>query len=833
MTNGQNQTGFLTGAGGPGGLFPAVEEKPESKFGGTPVQQESKFGGIPAQGVTEAGELNVLTGGLMGINIGLARGFGGEPIRRGFEALGVRTAVPFEELSRPAQIAFRGGETFGQAVSFAMGPFGLVKAGIQGPKFIQPILEAARRSPLAFSLTEAFTTFGAAQGAALAEAADPGDELTRLVLEVTGGVINPAGAAFRATRGGIGSLTRFVKTFSRAGREDQAAAVLRSVVDEFGEDLPNLIRILEEPSEVTLTAGRKTGSEALLAIESKLAQRSAEFERTSRKTTEDAFKSIRETIDKLVASGDPQALRAAAILRKQHFDDVLTQRLQNAQQNAAEVAARLGGNKRASSTRAFEILDEAVKDARKIEASIWGKVADDIPVPVEGLRAARDTARARLLKEEAVPFAGSIKRILTKGPQTSGELKKLRSRLLAKGRTLRAEKKFDEASIANDLADGILDDMAGVPAFDEARGFSRSLNEVFSQGFGGVGLARTAQGGQRISPELLLDRAFGKGGDVRFRELQEAADFGAGVFGNVMRNEQEAFVRAAAESVLDNGIINPSKLRNFIRSNAELLDRFPALKADLGDATSAQKLIDDVTSATRVASRAVKERAAFARLLNVENPTVVVGRILRGPTPQRDYRQLARLAKQSGPGAVDGLKSATLENAVSTASRGGFTFGKFRNALFDPVGKFSPIETMRDTGVISVAEVKSLNSLLDRAANLERSIASTGRIDALIDEPDALFDLAVRIAGVRAAAISPISAGGPGQIVIAGAASRTARRFFEKVPATRVVEVLTEAAKNPKFTAALLRKAKTVPQKVALERQINAFLLQTGIIDEE
>ena len=46
-------------------------------------------------------------------------------------------------------------------------------------------------------------------------------------------------------------------------------------------------------------------------------------------------------------------------------------------------------------------------------------------------------------------------------------------------------------------------------------------------------------------------------------------------------------------------------------------------------------------------------------------------------------------------------------------------------------------------------------------------------------------------------------------------------------------EVLTEAVLNPKLMAALLRKPVGVKAKQARDRQIYAFLLQAGIIDEE
>lgn len=879
---------------GAGTFIPPVDET--SQFGGVPIVDtaaQSRFGGIPVEGVEEPGKLGVVSGATQAINrtiaafpaalasivslpidlvggainlglksVGLtpaSQFVGGtafleenvtQPINQVFDAIGVTQDVTFEELSRPAKIAFRGAELATGAVLFGALPLAAVRAGVVGPKFLAPILDFARQSPLRFSLLEATSAVSAGQGAAFAEAAKPGDAFTSFVLSITGGLINPTGAAVRAIKGGGGQLTKLMASFGRSRQEAKAAQIIRDIAEEAGEDLPALIRLLEEPSELILTAGRKTGSPTLLAIEGRLAQQSAKFSEIRKETTQKAFAQLRETIDKLVVSGDPVALRVAARLRQQYFDDVLTQRLQIAQQKAGEAATKIGGNKRASSARAFEALDGAEKEARAAERSIWNKVAKDIESPVDNLARKKVEMEGRLLEEESLPLATSINRILRTveppdiigdltilragrppKPVLSGELIILRSRLLDKARELRAAGKRSEASIAGELADSVLDDVTTIPEFDEARAFSKSLNDVFTRGFGGTALAKTAQGAQRVSPELMLDRAFGKGGDVRFRELQQAADFSAGVFGGVMRNEQEAFVRAMANIVLDNGVVNPTKLRNFVRANDELLDNFPILRKELSDAGSAQQLVNETISANRVASRAIKERTVFARLINVENPTAVVGRSLRGPTQQRDYRQFAKVAKKSGTAAVEGLKTATLEDTMNVASRGGFTFTKLQKALFAPTGRFSVMETMQKNNVISVTEKQTWERIVNRGAEIEASVADTTQIEPLIDDVSALFDIMVRMGSVRLAALSPLSTPGPGQIVVAGAASQAGRRFFEKVPATKIMDVLIEAARNPPFAAAILKKPQSLKQRKALERQINGFLLEAGIID--
>lgn len=55
----------------------------------------------------------------------------------------------------------------------------------------------------------------------------------------------------------------------------------------------------------------------------------------------------------------------------------------------------------------------------------------------------------------------------------------------------------------------------------------------------------------------------------------------------------------------------------------------------------------------------------------------------------------------------------------------------------------------------------------------------------------------------------------------------------EKVPRTRVLDVMQEAAQNPRFMAALLEKPTTPAAAKQVERQINAFLIQAGLVQRE
>lgn len=790
---------------------------------------------------------------------------GSASFERLFSATGSLLNTEFENLPRAARIGFRAGETFGGAVPFAIAPFA---AGTRVPAAVQPIVTAARTRPRQFLATEAATTAGAAQGAAIAEAALPGDPTARLTAEVIGGFANPAAALSRLTGTGQTGLARAIGNFSRAGRENRAAEILQSVVTEFGEDPEALARTLRLPDlpGVRVTAGQRSGSQALLAIESRIAQRDVRFAGEAANRARESTAMLLNNINELAASGDPQALRLAARLRLEQFDDTLTRRFEVAEREAAEAAARLRGPgaRDTASSETFDIISDALSEARTTERQLWALVPQDVPLRADNLARARDAVRTRLLQEETIPLQRTLDRVLA-GETTSGELLRIRNRALARARDLSAQRNFSEASQFREIADGALGDLdaiegvlrtVDVPVFQQARDFSRTLNDSFSRTFAGQALSTASTGAPRIPPETLLDRAFGGGGPaaaVRFRQLQEAGQFGdeavrrgaalteetfdSPLLGQGVRNQQEAFLRDLSRRVTREGVVDPNLLRQFMQNNPTLLQGFPDLARDLSDAGRATELFRQVEAANRTASQAVRQRTAFSRVANTENPAGAITSVLRGQTPVRDFNQLARLARTSGPGAVAGLRVSALDHASNVARRSGgqFSFQRFNDALTERIARGQPslLTLMRRNNVISAGDARRLQQLTSRAIQIEDAVRSGARLDELVGEPDALFDFVTRVIGAQVGAASVVGQASGAPLVAAGAGSRLARNLFERVPATRITDVLREAAENPRFAATLLERARTPAQRGRIERQINAFLLQAALIPDE
>lgn len=781
--------------------------------------------------------------------------FGGaESIQRGlesvFEPVGaeIRGTEDIRPEFRPAGIA---GEVFGGSAIPVAAPF----AAAKGIGALKPIVKFAQEAPKRFLAGELASTAGAAGGGAAAEFIDPGDPTTRFLSEVAGGFFNPTSVVLKTGSKTVNSVDSLVKSFSKAGRQSKAAQVVQDIVSEAGEDVDDIISLLNKADIAgPLTSAQKTGSPALLAIEARLSARSGKFAGEAEELATNSFKTLRELTDNLTRSGDPQALRVAAKLRATYFDDLLSRRLEDAGQQALEARAAIGTETRADlaniSVKAKTILGDALKDARKVETSLWEKIPKKTPLAPDSLIARFDDVKTRLLPEESLPpiaekFVKRMKGLKAKGQASNaGELLTFRSRMLALGREASAKQNFSEASQFSELADGALDDLFNLPGDTaiNAREFSRQLHQKFTNTFAGDVLGTSKQGGQRIPAEITLERAFGSGGtrgELQLRQLEQAAEFPSQIFGQPMLNTQERFLRVAARNTIDTatGRVNPNKLQDFISKNEVTLNRFPELRKTLADATTAEAAFRSVEQATQTATKTIQQRAAFSNLIKTDDPVVAVSEILTKKNTRRNYTQIAKLAKRSGKGAVDGLRSSTLQSAFdkSTNSVGDFSFRKLDQILKKGLSgeKQGLLSLMTQNGVIDAAASNRLKLIVKRAIDIEDALGNQKKLDKLLDNPDALFDLVTRIVGAKIGAAGVVGGAAGTSLIAASAGSRFARNFADKIPATKVNEVLEQAAKDPKFMSMLLKKTKTIKQRADIERQINAFLISAGLQEDE
>jgi hypothetical protein len=286
-----------------------------------------------------------------------------------------------------------GADTLGQTLSTMSLAYGIpVMQGNTVSRMLSNIGETARRRPFLFAATETAGGIGAGTGAFLAETFDPGDKTSRMVYEITGGLTSPTRLFSDAATRITDNLTARIGSGALSGNQVKAANQIVSILENYKEDPQEVIRALTAvtPQGVRPTAGQKTGSPALMALESTLAKEHAAYSDEISQMGVDSLEAYRVLLAQLRNVGDIDSLRLAAQLQNEQFQTQLGQGLLLRQADAAEKIAKISKLNPNTDARAYVgkiIQDEvqgALKQARDIEKELWGKAVKSTVGEVEG-----------------------------------------------------------------------------------------------------------------------------------------------------------------------------------------------------------------------------------------------------------------------------------------------------------------------------------------------------------------------------------------------------------------------------------------------------------------
>jgi hypothetical protein len=778
-----------------------------------------------------------------------------------------------------AGATFVGAPVAAARVGFQFAALGAGKVGRFATNMLNGIIESAGKSPTKFMAIEVSALASAATAEAVAEEIAPGATGARIGAGVVAGFLAPTTLAVKGGSFVRQAFRRFRETYSETARTNRAAGAILAILEEAGEDIPALIRLLKETDIVASgerTAAQLTGSPALMRLERELVNRSEDFGAEVAQAAENSFEAMRLGMEALIKVGHPEALQQAAIIRQEYFRTIIQGTVDGALSDAVEAASRISGDiptaRAELSAQVQAIVGNALKSAREEESRLWTMVDGEIIADADSLIAEGGRiATEDLLPEESLPSVARefLLRIgdpdAAAGVSSVKELVLFRSRMLGLAREADKNFKANDARIYGNLAEAALKDLNRAvdgTEYKSARDFSFQLNEIFTRTFAGpeavAGIGRTST--RRLPPELLFKRALGSGGEVaalRIRELHRAVQFGgtdpqavaaaAAAAEEMLGIQQRVFAIAAAD-VIDTatGMVNPRKVATFRKNNADLLVMFPEIDAILADASQARFFFEKATTSAQRADDAVKSRAAFSRVAGSENPGVTVNRILNGENPIKEFGQLARLAKAadakatrvSGAAhneATHGLQTIVLENAWAKSGMGTETFSwtALHRHLFKTTqpGRPSPMAMMQQAGVITKKAADNYARIIAEAVRIERSLGQKFGLDGLASDTESfLFDFIVRVAGASMGRLSPIRQPTGAGIVVAGAGSRFLRKVLEQIPSARTQGVIMAAAKNPAMMLALLTRSSTKAEKIRLGRVMHAYLWQAGLV---
>lgn len=308
-----------------------------------------------------------------------------------------------EDLGYPS---FEAGRTVGGSIALAplaffIPPSVAARFGRIGP-FISRIGESARKYPKSFLLGETTAGLSSSVGTYIAETEFPGEMGKRFGLEVAFGVADPARIVPLVTSKGMDILKTGWSLRNQAGREafaasqsqatmDRATKRLVDIFEQYGEDIPELIKRLEAPlvGEPTVayppvgalagrtgpTAAQKTGSDVVTQLEAALSALDPKFAADVTEQGRQSLLAYSLVLDRLKEIGSPDALKAAAEMRRDFFDNALEARLNRATTRASEKFSRITSDSpQARIEIGRTIYDEvelALKNAREAERIFW------------------------------------------------------------------------------------------------------------------------------------------------------------------------------------------------------------------------------------------------------------------------------------------------------------------------------------------------------------------------------------------------------------------------------------------------------------------------------
>ena len=443
------------------------------------------------------------------------------------------------------------------------------------------------------------------------------------------------------------------------------------------------------------------------------------------------------------------------------------------------------------------------------------------------------------------------------------DLINVRSDLLAFAREAAAKGETANAGFYGRMAESALDDLASSknPAYDEARQFSRQLNDFFTRTYAGEVSAVTKKGADKLPAEILVSRAFGSGADttsLRMADIEDAVgmmgsqyDAAVAKFGSrsaqaqalkpfadaskqsvvSIRDAQSRAMRLAAAKTIDpiTGRVNPTSLQRFVNENQAVLDRLN-ITADLTDAVKAENAFRAIQTDTSRVNKALNNQAAFAQVLKFENPTSAITDALNSRYPVKNFNGIVRLAKSGGPEAVDGLKASLYDYAFTKAGgENRFSPAAFDKALFQPIapGQPSIYNILRSQNAMTITEAKNLRNLIKPMERIETAIKNNQLTDEVIQGADAVTELALRAAGAKLGA--SLTPGSAGSLVAASAGSKFMRKQFDKMPTFMVRGIIEQATQDPQLMALLLKRGVTQREKFQISRQLHSYLGAAGL----
>lgn len=418
-------------------------------------------------------------------------------------------------------------------------------------------------------------------------------------------------------------------------------------------------------------------------------------------------------------------------------------------------------------------------------------------------------------------------------------------------------------------AGGQLVPLGQTTEFDDARAFSKALNDTYQRTFVGT-LEDMGPHGERLPAELLAKQAMASMDEAaafRLKALEDATAFLSsqrGVTGDMaelaqadtktMRDLQERVIRATLDATIKgDGTINRETLFNLSKRYGALLDRFPAVKESIQEALDSDEALTARAKHWKGLTQFLEDHTSISKVLGVESPMDAVRGALRSDRPLETLNSLANLATEArnSESAIRGLRAAIWDDVIrsSKVADEKISMRDMVSALVDPIhgdpANPSLIDWMTQRGIMPPEARTLLDKYISAAENISQAIATRPTHDFPLDLPNFAIDFLIRVSAVTVGTTFSRTADAGHSLMVAQRISAASREFLETIPAKKVRELMIKALRGDpmegtggeyskpfgllKWALEPVSSAQVAKTKVM---QLHAFMVQAGLLGE-
>jgi hypothetical protein len=601
----------------------------------------------------------------------------------------------------------------------------------------------------------------------------------------------------------------------------------RKSLSESIPDREFALKNMERETISELTPAQRSGSEDLMALQNKVGESSPDIRLEINKRNEASRHQLGDALNEL-GGGNPAQTRSFIEGRRDNILNKVNESTSKAREDALTETSKVLPTKRTSdaSMSVRDELESSLSTSKGQERELWSKVPEDVQVGTTSTKAKLQDLvdNTPIAQKDDLP-SDLVGQVINGDTQSIRELQGLRSRLLEESRIAKSAGNYNKARISDNLADSVLEDMGAQAnniqgeageALRTALDFSRESAQKFKKGSVGKVLGSDKFGGEKVAPELTLDKTVGTGGNkgaVAISELENAAPTE-----NLKDGVSQYVMNSFKNKAIKDDIVDPKAAKKFIEDNVDILDKLPDLKANIESSIGKSS-----TFATKSARSERLNKSLFSKSQSraAEYLDAPVGkefeRILNSKNPGGLTAQLRRqVAKDPSGEALKGLKTSSIEYIMDKSSmKGKKMMEMIKGKKLDPV--------MRE--LFSNAERKRFFKIADEL----RLIDGTERVASRVvnDNSNKIIHMLVTTAGARAGAKLGHGTSGA-SLKTASAGSKLAGDTLKKFTVDKSEKLIMDSILDPDLMKTLLMNA----DSPIATKKLNSWLIKNeGIID--